>query len=107
MLMRPALRPAVLVVALLVLTSLLLPMQSQAEEVASLDWAATNGRFFTQANGYPLGSSPRGYYVTDEAGVPLWSEFVRLGGVGGLGYPASQRFVWGGLTSQVVQKGVL
>ena len=105
--MKPAFPPAALIVAILSLASLLLPMQTGAEEATPLDWAAPNGRFFTQANGFPPGSSPRGYYITDEAGVSLWSEFVRLGGVGALGYPASQRFVWDGFTSQVVQKGVL
>jgi hypothetical protein len=68
------------------------------------DWAIEGGRFFTQTNG---GQAGRGYSVTNGNGLRFWDEFQRLGGVAGLGYPASRRFVWEGFTVQVFQKAIL
>ena len=68
----------------------------------SADYALANGWFYTQASGQP----DRGFAVTNEAGVAFWSEFQRLGGVDGVGYPISQRFVWNGFPSQAFQKMV-
>jgi hypothetical protein len=68
------------------------------------DWGLVNGHFFTQASG---GQAGRGYRVTDDEAARLWTEFRRLGGVGGLGYPASRRFSWDGFTVQVFQKAIL
>jgi len=73
---------------------------------APLDWDIPNGHFFTQANGFPLGTSPKGFAITDEAGVNFWSEFKRLGGPEGVGYPISNRLQLAGFTSQVMQKGI-
>ena len=70
------------------------------------NWSIPNGHFFTQTNGYPSGLSSEGYSVTNEGGVRFWDEFQRLGGVGGVGYPLSQRFVWDGFVTQVMQKGI-
>ncbi|MHB1160707.1 MAG: hypothetical protein ACYC3V_10325 [Chloroflexota bacterium] len=72
-----------------------------------LDYPIANGRFFTQSNGSPLGKSPYGYSITDDAGIPLWSEFQRLGGVDALGYPVSRRFFMDGFISQATQKFIL
>ncbi len=72
-----------------------------------LEWDIPNGHFFTQANGFPVATSPRGYGIVDEGGVLFWTEFRRLGGVEGVGYPVSRRFQWNGFTSQAMQKGVL
>ena len=63
---------------------------------ADLDHDIPNGHFFTQANGQPLGTSPTGYAVTNDAGIPFWDEFKRLGGPTALGYPVSQRFIYDG-----------
>lgn len=71
-----------------------------------LDWDIQDGHFFTQANGFPLGTSPRGFAITDEHGVLFWSEFKRRGGANSLGYPVSSRFEFGGFTLQAMQKGV-
>ncbi len=60
-----------------------------------LDWAVPGGRFFTQTGGYA---------VVDRDGVPFWSEFQRLGGVQGVGYPVSQRFEWDGFVVQAMQR---
>ncbi|MCL5957752.1 MAG: septal ring lytic transglycosylase RlpA family protein [Chloroflexi bacterium] len=76
-------------------------------EKPPLDWDIPNGHFYTQANGFPLGTSPRGFAVADEGGVGFWSEFKRLGGVEGVGYPVSNRLQLAGFTSQAVQKGIL
>ena len=66
------------------------------------DFALPNGHFFTQAVGQP----GRGFAVTDDDGVRFWGEFQRLGGVAGVGYPISRRFVWDGFVSQAFQKMV-
>src|SRR5437660_1715967 len=63
------------------------------------------GHFYTQANG---GAGPQlGYRITDEGGIGFWSEFQRLGGVNGLGYPASRRFLLDGFFVQATQKVIL
>jgi hypothetical protein len=69
-----------------------------------LDHEVPNGWFFTQTSGR---DGVGGFAVTDEGGVRFWSEFGRLGGVSGLGYPVSRRFVSRGFTVQAFQKGVL
>jgi hypothetical protein len=66
------------------------------------DFDIPNGRFFTQTGG----GGGRGFAVTDESGVPFWSELRRLGGIQAVGYPASQRFQWDGFTVQVFQRVV-
>jgi hypothetical protein len=71
------------------------------------DYDIPNGHFYTEANGSPLGRSPYGYSITDDSGVPFWSEFQRLGGVGVLGYPVSRRFFMDGFITQATQKFVL
>ncbi len=83
------------------------PSTRPTSNAPALDWDIPNGHFFTQANGFPLGSSPKGFTVTDDQGVLFWTEFKRLGGVDALGYPISRRFDLGGFTVQVMQKGVL
>ncbi len=100
-----------LAVASLLLTGWSLPSAAsslpEAAAAPGLDWEVPGGRLYSQANGFPLGSSPRGYRITDEGGVRLWSEFQRLGGPDGAGYPASRRFQWDAYYSQVTQRGVL
>lgn len=71
------------------------------------DYQITDGHFFTQANGSPRGTSRYGYSITNEGGIPFWSEFQRLGGVDVLGYPVSRRFLMDGFVSQATQKFVL
>ena len=66
------------------------------------DFAVSNGWFYTQASGGP----GRGFVVADDPGVRFWSEFQRLGGVAGVGYPISRRFLWDGFPSQAFQKMV-
>ncbi|HLH72325.1 MAG TPA: septal ring lytic transglycosylase RlpA family protein [Chloroflexota bacterium] len=72
-----------------------------------LDWSIPNGHFYTQANGFPEGTSPMGYPIVDDADAKFWTAFQNLGGVNRLGYPASQRFLWGGFVTQIMQKAVL
>ncbi len=71
------------------------------------DWALANGRFFTQANGQPLGVSTRGFVISDAGGVKFWSEYQDLGGPRALGYPTSHRFLWRYQTVQLLQDGLL
>ncbi|MBI2865232.1 MAG: hypothetical protein HYX94_11785 [Chloroflexi bacterium] len=72
-----------------------------------LDFGIANGHFYTQANGSALGADTRGFGITDDDGIPFWSEFSRLGGVDALGYPVSRRFVWAGYVVQATQKVVM
>ena len=48
-----------------------------------------------------------GYAIVDDAQARLWTAFQQLGGVSRLGYPVSQRFLWGGYVTQAMQKVVL
>ncbi|MBI2885797.1 MAG: cellulase family glycosylhydrolase [Chloroflexi bacterium] len=65
------------------------------------EFALPNGRFYTQTVG-----GGRGFGIVDNAEAPFWSEFQRLGGVQGVGYPISRRFVWNGFVSQAMQRVV-
>ncbi|HET7771119.1 MAG TPA: trypsin-like peptidase domain-containing protein [Chloroflexota bacterium] len=67
------------------------------------DYDVVNGHYFTQTGS----GEDAGFSITDEGGIPLWSEFQRLGGVQALGYPVSRRFVWEGFVVQATQKAVL
>ena len=69
--------------------------------------ATASGSYFFAQDGQPPGSQLVGFVVSNDDGVRLWDEFQRLGGVGGLGYPISYRFMWNGFLVQVMQKGVL
>jgi hypothetical protein len=71
------------------------------------DYDIPNGHFYTQANGQ-AGAGGSGYSVLDDDQATFWSEFQRLGGVGVLGYPISQRYTLAdNLTYQAFQKGIL
>lgn len=70
------------------------------------DWDVSGGHFYTQTNGRGGNGGP-GFAITDADGVPLWSEYQRLGGVAGLGYPVSRRFMWNGFVVQATQRAVL
>jgi hypothetical protein len=70
------------------------------------DFPVPQGHFFTQTNSICPGV-PWGYAVTNDAGIPFWDEFQRLGGVDALGYPVSRRFVYKGFVTQAFQKAVL
>jgi hypothetical protein len=81
------------------------PVQAAAAPV--LDWPVPNGHHFSQANGFPAGASPMGFTLVDDTQAKFWTAFQALGGVDHLGYPASQRFIWGGFVTQLTQKAVL
>jgi hypothetical protein len=70
------------------------------------DYPIPNGHFYTQA-GAGGAESLVGYAITDDGGIPFWSEYKRLGGIRSLGYPASKRFEWNGWVAQVLQRGIL
>ena len=69
-----------------------------------LDYPVAGGHFFTQTAGR---DGVSGFTVTNDRDIRFWDEFRRLGGVNGVGYPVSRRFVWRGFTVQAMQKGVL
>jgi hypothetical protein len=70
------------------------------------DYAIENGRFYRQAAG-AAGQTGRGFRVTDDDGVPFWSELERLGGPDALGYPISRRFYLDGFLCQATQRAIL
>ena len=70
------------------------------------DFAIANGHFYTQANGQG-GNGGNGFALTNDGGVPFWTEFQRLGGVNSLGYPVSGRFMWDGFLDQATQRVVM
>lgn len=72
-----------------------------------------NGLFYRAANGKG-GEGTTGYAIVNStwsgvsvAPVKFYDEFLRLGNVAGVGYPASWPFVLNGFVSQVMQKGVI
>ncbi|MBV9359727.1 MAG: hypothetical protein JO023_29805 [Chloroflexi bacterium] len=74
--------------------------------VTQLDFDITSGHFYTQGNGFG-GGGGLGYTVVDDGDAPMWSEYQRLGGVGVLGFPVSNRFLHQGLITQAFQNAVL
>src|SRR5439155_17030680 len=72
-----------------------------------IDWPVTAGHFYTQANGFPPGTSPMGFAIVDDGQAQFWTAFQRRGGTKRLGFPSSQRFVWAGFISQATQKSIL
>ena len=97
-----------LVAALLAVTLLTgMPAAGHGESDDPLDYDIPRGHFYTQTNGAAPGSSARGYSISDDFGVPFWSEFQRLGDVERLGYPITRRFIWHGFVAQATQKAVL
>ncbi|MCS7001338.1 MAG: glycosyl hydrolase family 18 protein, partial [Dehalococcoidia bacterium] len=81
---------------------------ARAIPVGALDWAIPGGRFFTQRGAPNPNGGPRlGFAVTDDSVAQFWTAFQRYGGVDGLGYPISDRFVWNGFVTQAFQKAVL
>jgi rare lipoprotein A len=71
-----------------------------AGAAAPPDYTIDNGHFYIQG----AGSTGGGYSITDDGGVPLWTEYNRLGGPDVLGYPISGRFVLDGHVIQLTQK---
>ncbi|HEX2036906.1 MAG TPA: trypsin-like peptidase domain-containing protein [Chloroflexota bacterium] len=104
---RPVSPPALVCLLVLLLAQLLLGAGAAAAQTpprgTMRDYAVANGHFYTQTGG----EEEAGFAIVDEGGVPLWSEFQRLGGVGALGYPVSRRFTWDGFVVQATQKAVL
>ena len=67
------------------------------------DYDVPGGHFFTQAAG---DDASAGFAVIDDGDAKFWTEFQRLGGVRGVGFPVLARFEWDGFVVQVMQKGV-
>ncbi|HZQ98723.1 MAG TPA: hypothetical protein VFC93_07895, partial [Chloroflexota bacterium] len=80
---------------LLVLLLLIPPAATAAADEE--DFAIPNGRFFPQS----------GFAITDQGGIPFWTEFQRLGGVRQLGYPISTRYQVDGFVMQAAQRGIM
>lgn len=89
----------VLVVSLIAFA--ILPLNSFAIDMSDYDVPA--GHIYTQA----AGSKIQGYRISDDDGIPFWSEYQRLGAEKVLGYPISHRFVLDGTTVQATQRAIL
>ncbi len=71
------------------------------------EYEIADGYFYTQGNGLDSSNTQKGYRLTNEDGIPFYTEFRRLGGVPVLGYPISQRFKFQERTTQLTQRAVL
>ncbi|HLG70114.1 MAG TPA: septal ring lytic transglycosylase RlpA family protein [Chloroflexota bacterium] len=91
-----ALALALFVPAALVLTTL----PAYADNTPA-DYPIEHGHFYTQGAG---GAANAGFSITDDGGIPMWTEYQRLGGPDQLGYPISGRFVLGDWIVQLTQK---
>lgn len=90
---------ATLVAAFITLMGALILSPAEAADTPP-DFAITNGHFYSQTAAGGKG----GYSITDDGGVPMWTEFQRLGGVNVLGYPVSGRFMYQDHIVQLMQK---
>ena len=68
------------------------------------DFPVPGGHFFSQAGGQGQNA---GFSLVDDGAARMYSEYQRLGGLDRLGYPSSQRFSFGGFTTQATQKELL
>ncbi len=82
------------------------PSADQSIAPTTLDYAISNGHFYTQANGSPLGTATTGYAITNDDGVAFWDAYQKLGGPYVLGYPVTTRFNYDGFVTQAMQKVV-
>lgn len=95
---------ALRVILLACLLGLLLPPPPAVAD--PLEEPPADGRFFR----LPTGADDENtllFSVIDDREARFWSEFERLGGLEGVGYPISQRFIWDGFPTQAFQKMVL
>ncbi len=70
------------------------------------DFPVMHGHFYMETHG--ASTNPRsGFLVADDDSMPFNLTLDAIGGPQTAGYPISQRFVFGGLTTQVFQKLVL
>lgn len=97
-----------LILSLAVLATVVVPLLRPEPAAAQdrLDYEIPGGWFYTQANGSPLGTSPKGYAVTNADGVLFYDAFRFVGGVDAVGFPVSQRFTYQGFITQAFQKAV-
>jgi hypothetical protein len=55
------------------------------------DWDIQGGRFFSEDDAQRRVAGQVGYRLIDDGGIPLWTEYQRLGGEAALGRPLSDR----------------
>ncbi len=104
-------RPSALAALLLVTILgwwLAVPLAARAQTGAGAgvltSFPIPNGYYFSEA----AGDDPsQGYTISNDGGIPFWDAFRRLGGIDGLGFPSTGRFVWNGFVDQATQKAVL
>ncbi|MCY3694793.1 MAG: hypothetical protein OXG77_06235 [Chloroflexi bacterium] len=87
---------------LFVVFAVTMSVPTKAQEA---EYSVAGGRFFTQTGG----DTPEpgdGFAVVDDSEARFWTAFVEYGGVAGVGFPVSRRFIWDGFVTQVMQKAV-
>ena len=90
------------IVALLVALAAVFVMPVATSEPEA-DFEIPNGWFYSQTGP----GDGTGFAVTDDDGIPYWTEFQQLGGISALGYPVSRRFIYKDFTNQAFQKAIL
>ncbi len=94
---------SLLIATVLSLTLSALPVAAQE----SLDQPITGGHFYKQANGFG-GTGSQGFSILDGPdSLAFYSKFQQVGGVGGVGFPASRRWEQDGFIYQVTQGALL
>lgn len=80
---------------------------ADASTAPEADWDVNDGHFYSQAAGLAPGQVIAGFVISNEGGIPFWTEYRRLGGPSVLGYPASHRFIFDGRMAQLTQRSLL
>ena len=94
---------SLLIATVLSLTLSALPVAAQE----SMDQPIIGGHFYKQANGFG-GTGSQGFSIWDGPdSLAFYSKFQQVGGVGGIGYPASRRWEQDGFIYQVTQGALL
>jgi hypothetical protein len=72
------------------------------------DWDILGGRYFSEDDAQRRMMGITGYRVTDDGGIPMWTEYQRLGGEAELGRPLSGRLqLSDGGVYQLTERAVL
>lgn len=72
------------------------------------EWDVGDGRFFADPGGSRRWAGRPGHHIENAGGIPFWREFQRLGGVGLLGRPLTERFMLSdGFVYQLTERALL
>ena len=90
--------------AILVWLCAVYPAQAQGvHQEGAPDFVVPGGWYYTQTGG----GTGLGYAILDYDGIGFWNAFLQRGGVAGLGYPVSGRFILDGFVYQATQNALM